>query len=84
MPTPVLDLESSSMCCYLSLVERLLDQCGILKHFPPSRCIFISHWLREKKQSSIVIKIEGAIWFGLKKFRHYFERIAGVLADLVK
>ena len=26
MPTLVLDLESCSMCCYLALVERLLDQ----------------------------------------------------------
>ena len=26
MPTLVLDLESSSMCCYLALVERLIDQ----------------------------------------------------------
>ena len=43
------------------------DQWGILKYFPQSRCVFISHWSREKKQKSIVIKIEGAIWFGLKK-----------------
>ena len=27
--------------------------------------IFISHWPREKKQSYIIIWIEGAIWFGL-------------------
>ena len=55
MPTLVLELENSSMCCYLALVERLLDQWGILKHFPQSRCILISHWSREKKQSSIII-----------------------------
>ena len=48
MPTLVLDLESCSMCCYLTLVETLLDQWGILKHFPQCRCIFISHWSREK------------------------------------
>ena len=28
---------------------------GILKHFPQSRCILISHWSREKKQSSFII-----------------------------
>ena len=28
---------------------------GILKDFPQSRCILISHWSREKKQSSIII-----------------------------
>ena len=56
MPTIVL-------CCYLALVERLLDQWGILKHFPQSRCIFISHRSREKKQSFILIWIKGAIWF---------------------
>ena len=32
MPTLVLDLESSSKCCYLALVERLLDQWGKLRH----------------------------------------------------
>ena len=47
MPTLVLDLERSSMCCNLRLVEWLLGQWGILKHFPQSSCIFISHWSRE-------------------------------------
>ena len=42
MPTLVLDLESSSMCCYLALVERLLDQWGIVKHFPQSRYVSLS------------------------------------------
>ena len=28
---------------------------GILKHFSQSRCIIISHWSREKKQSSFII-----------------------------
>ena len=28
---------------------------GILKYFPQSRCILISHWSREKKQSSFII-----------------------------
>ena len=60
--TLVLDLESSSLCCYLALVERLLDQWGILKHFPQSRSI--THWSRDKQQSSNIILIEGAIWFG--------------------
>ena len=44
----VLDLESSSMCCNLPLVEWLLGQWGVLKDFPQSRCIFNSHWSREK------------------------------------
>ena len=34
-----------------ALVQRLLDQWGILKHFPQRRCIFISPWSREKYQS---------------------------------
>ena len=34
LPTFVLDLESSSMCCYLASVERLLDLWGVWKHFP--------------------------------------------------
>ena len=37
---------------------------GILKHFSQSRCILISHWSREKKQSAIIIQMEGANWFG--------------------
>ena len=52
MPTLVLDLERSSMCCYLALIERLLHIMVMtnktLKHFPQSICIFISHWSREK------------------------------------
>ena len=28
---------------------------GILKHFPQSRCILISHWSREKEQTIIII-----------------------------
>ena len=28
---------------------------GILKYFPQNRCILISHWSREKRQSSIII-----------------------------
>ena len=40
------DLERPSMCYNLPLVEWLLGQWGILKHFPHSRCIFISHWLQ--------------------------------------
>ena len=48
LPTLALDLKSSSMSSYLGLVERPLDQRGILKHFPQSICIFISHWSREK------------------------------------
>ena len=51
MPALVFDLEGSSIPCYLALVGRLLDQCGMLKHFPQSRCIFISPWSREKYQS---------------------------------
>ena len=39
---------------------------GILKHFPQSRCILISHWSREKKQSSFIIYIEGTNWLGFK------------------
>ena len=53
------------MCCNFLLVKWLLDQCGILKDFPQSRCIFVSHWSRKKKQSFIIVQIEGAIWFGL-------------------
>ena len=49
MPTLVLYLESSSMCYNHPLVEWLLSQWGILKHFPQSRCIFISHWPRGMK-----------------------------------
>ena len=44
----VLDLEISSMCCNLPLVKWLFGQWEILKYFPHSRCIFISHWSREK------------------------------------
>ena len=32
MPTLVLDLERSSMCCYLLLVESLLGQCNGTQH----------------------------------------------------
>ena len=39
---------SSSICCYLPLVEWLISQWGILKHFPQSIWIFICHWPREK------------------------------------
>ena len=56
MPTIVL-------CCYLALVEKA-SWTMILKHFPQSRCIFISHRSREKKQTFILIWIKGAIWFG--------------------
>ena len=38
---------------------------GILKDFPQSRCILISHGSREEKQSSIIIYIKGANWFDL-------------------
>ena len=65
MPTLVLDLESSSMCCNLPLVEWLLSQWGILKHFPQSICIFISHWWREKWQSSIIIWLKSLIFIAL-------------------
>ena len=53
---------SSSIYCYLPLVEWLLGQWGILKHFPQSRCIYISHWSREKKQSSIIIWLKWLIF----------------------
>ena len=53
MPTLVLDLESSSVCCYLALCERLLDQWGILKHSPQRRCIFISHCIGGEKSSRV-------------------------------
>ena len=42
------NIRSSFMCCNLPLVKWLLGQWGILKHIPQSRCIFISHWSREK------------------------------------
>ena len=44
--------------------QLLSAEWGILKHFPVSRCISISHWSKEKQQSSIIIWIEGAIRFG--------------------
>ena len=52
----VLDLESSSMCFYLAYFERLLGQCGILKH---------CNWSRGIQLYYIMIRTEGAIWFGL-------------------
>ena len=41
--------------------RKASDLWGILKHFPQSRCIFISHWSREKKQSSIIIWLKWLI-----------------------
>ena len=67
MPTLVLDLERSSMCCYLSLFERLLDQWGILKHFPQSWCIFNLYLpMVERKVVEFypLILMEDTIWFG--------------------
>ena len=67
VPTLALDLESSSMCCNLPLVEWLLSQWGILKHFPQSICIFISHWWREKWQSSIIIWLKWLIFIAFSR-----------------
>ena len=62
---------------YSALVERLLDQSmRNIETFP------LKFWSREKQQSSIIIWMEGAIWFGLVKltyFHHCLETNAGAL-----
>ena len=51
-----------TVCCYLALVERLLDQWVILKDFLQNRCISVSPWSREILLRSLMIWIEGVIW----------------------
>ena len=54
------------MCCYFSLVESLLDQWGILKHFPQSRCIFNLYL-------SLVERIEAEVYHIMDRRRYLVE-----------
>ena len=71
MPTLVLDLESSSMCCNLPLVEWLLSQWGILKDFPQSKCIFFIAFSRQ-------LMVSLAMSAASVRFSTYAENLFGM------
>ena len=65
---------SSSICCYLPLVQWLLGQWGILKHFPQSRMMYLYLSLVERKVAEFYHKT----WLKWLVFIVFFRTIDGV------
>ena len=78
---------SSSICCYLPLVEWLLGHWGILKHFLQSRCIFILYLsLVVRKVAEFYHNIDRRswlVWVLMTYFHRFFWTIPSVLTTTV-